>query len=122
MKQLSDIYAVIRREQDALALETVIGKCPPFVAVNDLEEVTRVPTSLRWDHKTTVRPLPNSTGLASIVDCPSLESTVLWVETNNSHYRDEYLLFLNSEYHFGLSKIPAPFDVDHLYNQKPAKE
>jgi hypothetical protein len=46
---------------------------------------------------------------------------VLWVATDNDRYRDDYLTFLNSEYHLAMQAIPKPFDVDHLYNRARAR-
>ncbi len=121
MPKLPDIIAVISREHDGLAAETRIAQCPPFVAVNDIDEVARVPSNLRRDHKTTVMPLSGAKGLAFVIDCPSLDSAALWVGTCNDHYREDYLSFLNSYYQLGQSAIPAPYDVDHLYNRSRAK-
>lgn len=121
MPKLPDIAAVIKREQDALAAETRIAKCPPFVAVNDMDDVARLPTQLRWQRSTTVTPLSDAKGVAFVVECPSLNSTVLWVGTDNDYYRQDYLRFLNVTYQLGLSSIPAPYDVDHLYNRSRAQ-
>ena len=119
--QLANVAQVIQREQDGLAAETRIARCPPFVAVNQIEDVAKLPTSLRWDHKAAVTPLANAKGAAFVVDCPSLNSTALWVGTSNDRYRDDYLIFLNARYQLGLSAIPAPYDVDHLYNRSRAQ-
>lgn len=116
-----DIHEVIRGEQKALAAETRISKCPPFVAVNKMDDVVNFPTSLRWSHKATVQRLPEAKGQAFVVDCPSLQSTVLWAGTNNDDYRDDYLRFLKTKHHCDLPKIPPPFDVDHLYNRARAQ-
>jgi hypothetical protein len=117
----SDIGSVIRHEQDALATETRIAQCPPFVAVNNLDDVARLPTKLRWDHKATVETLAKARGGAFIVSCPSLNSAVLWVATDNNDYRKDYLNFLNVTYGLELSSIPTPYDVDHLYNRSRAQ-
>src|SRR4051794_24164365 len=121
MPKLPDIAAVVKREHDALAAETHIAQCPPLVAVNNLDDVARVPTKLRWNNKTTVTALPDAKGLAHIVDCPSLSSTALWVATANNSYRAHYLKFLNTQYELGLAAISAPYDVDHLYNRSRAR-
>ena len=121
MPNLPNIDAVIRREQDALAVETRIAQCPPFVAVNRMDDVAQLPTKLRWDHKATVEPLANAKGVAFLVNCESLNSTVLWVGTDNAQYREDYLSFLNTTYKLGISEIPAPYDVDHLYNRSRAQ-
>jgi hypothetical protein len=92
----------------------------PFVAVNRMDDVARLPTKLRWDHNATAKSLPESRE-AFIVDCPSLNSSVLWVGTSNDDYREDYLNFLNSTYELGISAIPAPYDVDHLYNRSRAR-
>ncbi len=120
MKNPVDVAGVIQREHDALALETRIAQCPPIVAVNDVDEVARVPRCLRDNHATTVTALAGVNGAAFVVDCPSLESTALWVATTKNDYRDDYLLYLNSTYKLGLSEIPRQYDVDHLYNQARA--
>lgn len=112
-----DIYDVIRREQDALAAETRIANCPPYVAVNNLDDVLRTPTMLRVKHPALCRELSGSKGVAYIVDCPSLDSTALWVGTDNDKYRDDYRTFLNAVYRLNLTGIPKPYDVDHLYNR-----
>lgn len=121
MPKLSDVAAVIEREHEALAAESRIARCPPFVAINDIDEITRVPSILRRDHQTTATALAGAKGIAFVVDCPSLESTALWVGSGNDYYRQDYLLFLNSTYQLGLSAIPAPYDVDHLYNRSRAQ-
>jgi hypothetical protein len=118
---IHDVAAVIRREHDALATETRIAQCPPFVAVNNMDDVARLPTKLRWEHKTTVGMLPQAKGTAFIVDCTSLNSTDLWVATENNAYRADYLNFLNTTYGLDLSSIPVPYDVDHLYNRSRAQ-
>jgi hypothetical protein len=119
--KLPDISTVIKREHDALAAETKIAQCPPLVAVNDMDDVARVPSKLRFNNPTTVTPLAGAKGAAMIVDCPSLHSTCLWVGTNNDRYRDDYLTFLNVTYQLGLGSISAPYDVDHLYNRSRAR-
>lgn len=121
MARLTSVAEVIRGEQDALARETRIAQCPPIVALNSMEGVARVPSSLRYYHKTSVSPLPKAKGAAFIVDCPSLSSTVLWVGTDNEHYRPDYLTFLNAAYELGIRAVPSPYDVDHLYNQSRAR-
>jgi hypothetical protein len=120
MANASDVEDVIRREHDALAAESRLARCPPFVAVNNMEDVARSPRRLREDHPTNVIPLSGSTGAAFVVDCPSLESTALWVGTDNGNYAADYLLYLKSVYKLDIEKIPSAFDVDHLYNQKRA--
>ena len=121
MPKLPDIASVIKREHDALAAETKIAQCPPFVALNDMDDVARVPTKLRSNNPATVTALQGAKGSAFVVDCPSLQSTALWVGTNNDHYRTDYLGFLNSSYQLGLTSISAPYDVDHLYNRSRAR-
>lgn len=121
MPKLADISTVLKREHDALAAETRISQCPPLVAVNDMDEVVRLPTNLRWNRSTTVTPLTAAKGTAFVVDCPSLESTALWAATDNGSYRPDYLQFLNSTFQLGLSAIPVPYDVDHLYNRSRAQ-
>jgi hypothetical protein len=121
MPKLPDVASVIRREQDALAAETRIAQCPPFVAVNSMDDVAQFPTKLRLDHKATVAPLTAAKGVAFVVNCESLNSAVLWVGTDNDYYREDYLTFLNAAYELGISKIPEPYDVDHLYNRSRAK-
>jgi hypothetical protein len=121
MPRLPDVAAVIKREHDAVAAETLLAHCPPLVAVNSIEEVARVPTRLRCDHKATVTALPQARGAAFIIDCPTLNSKALWVGTNNDYYRQDYLNFLNASYELGIDAIPAPYDVDHLYNRNRAQ-
>jgi hypothetical protein len=121
MADVSGVASVIQREHDAVAAETKIGQCPPLVATNDMENAAHLPSRLRSQHETKVKPLANAEGDAYGVDCPTLKSTVLWVATNNDSYRAEYLTFLNATYGLGLSSIPKPYDVDHLYNQTRAK-
>jgi hypothetical protein len=121
MADVSGVASVIQREHDAVAAETKIGQCPPLVATNDMENAAHLPSRLRSQHETKVKPLANAEGEAYVVDCPTLKSTVLWVATNNDSYRAEYLTFLNATYGLGLSSIPKPYDVDHLYNQTRAK-
>jgi len=111
---------VLQREKEAMIRETRIAQCPPFVAVNDISVVARLPTLLRWNNPTTVAPLAGAKGPAFVVDCPSLHSTVLWVGSYNKEYRADYILFLNSTYRLGVTHIPKAFDVDHLYNQSRA--
>lgn len=121
MPAVPDLSAVIRREQAGLAAETRIAQCPPFVAVNNLDDVTRLPSKLRLNHPATIHGLANSKDSAFIVDCPSIESTALWVHVNNTRYREDYLRFLNGEYGLNLTTIPSAFDVDHLYNLERAR-
>jgi hypothetical protein len=116
-----DVPGVIQREHDALAAETRLAQCPPLVAVNNMEDVGRVPTKLRWNHPTSVTALSGAKGAAFVVDCPSLESTALWVGTDNDDYRNAYLEYLRGIYHLQLAKIPAVYDVDHLYNRSRAR-
>lgn len=116
-----DVGGVVRRERDALAAETRIAHCPPLVAVNDIYEVARVPSQLRWNHSATVKALPGAEGAAFIVDCASLESNCLWCGTDNNTYRADYLRFLNATYQLNLYKIPPSYDVDHLYNRSRAQ-
>jgi hypothetical protein len=116
-----DVAGVIQREHDALAAETRSAQCPPLVAVNNMDDVARVPSKLRWNHPATVTPLQNSRGLAFVVDCPSLESTALWVATGNDDYREDYLRYLRSAFQLDISKVPASYDVDHLYNRSRAR-
>ena len=116
-----DVAGVIRREHDALAVETRITQCPPIVAVNDMDDVGRVPRVLRDAHATTVKSLAGTRGTAFVVDCPSLDSTALWVGTANDYYRDDYVVYLNSIYKFKLERVPAHYDVDHLYNRARAQ-
>jgi hypothetical protein len=111
------VQDVIAREQNALAAETRIAGCPPYVAANDLNEVLQTPYVFRTKHPAAVRPLSGARGAAFIVACPSLGSSALWVGTHNKSYRQDYLQFLNLEYGLNLTAIPRPFDVDHLYNQ-----
>lgn len=120
MKNPANVAEVIRREHDALALETRIAQCPPIVAVNDINEVARVPRCLRDSHPTSVTALAGAKGKAFVVDCPSLESTALWVGSANNDYRDDYLVYLNSKYKLEITQIPREYDVDHLYNQARA--
>jgi hypothetical protein len=70
MPKVNDIYDVIKREQDALAAETRIAQMPPYVAVNDLDDVLRIPPALRVKHPASCRELQRSKGVAHIVDCP----------------------------------------------------
>ena len=114
------VAAVIQREHDALAAETRIAQCPPLVAVNDMDDVARVPSKLRWNHAASVKPLPNAKGTAFVVDCPSLESTALWIGTSNDDYRENHLRYLKSTYQLDISEVPATYDVDHLYNRTRA--
>ncbi len=116
MPNPADVGGVIQREHDALAAETRIAQCPPLVAVNNMDDVGRVPTKLRWNNPTTVAGLPGAKGAAFVVNCASLGSTALWVGTANDAYRSDYLLYLNTTYNLNLAKIPATYDVDHLYN------
>jgi hypothetical protein len=115
------IADVIRCERDALAIETRISQCLPFVAVNKMDDVALLPTTLRWAHKATIRALPQAKSSSFIVECTTLNSNVLWVGTNNDYYRRDYLTFLNDIYQLGLSAIPVPYDVDHLYNRSRAQ-
>src|SRR5450432_751488 len=117
MANLQNVAAVVQREQDALALESRIAQCPPFVAVNNLNDVALLPSKLRWNHATTVTALQGAKGTAFVVDCASLNATALWVGTKNKDHRKDYLLFLNTTYQLGISAIPPPYDVDHLYNR-----
>ena len=116
-----DIVVVIQREHDALAAETRIAQCPPIVAVNDIDHIAEVPRCLRDNHPTTVTALAGSKSAAFVVYCPSLQSTALWVATGNNDYRDDYLLYLNSTFMLGLSRMPEQYDVDHLYNRARAQ-
>jgi len=116
-----NLAEVLEREKNALIAETQIAQCPPLVAVNNIEDVARVPSKLRWDHPTTVSALVGAKGVAFVVDCPSLNSTVLWVGSYNREYRSDYLHFLNATYQLGITAIPKAFDVDHLYNQSRAQ-
>jgi hypothetical protein len=116
----TDIASVLKHEHDILALETQLAQCPPLVAVNDREDVARVPTRLRWRHGATVEALATAKGGAFVVDCPSLQSKVLWVATKNDFYREDYLTFLNRTYGLELSSLPSDHDVDHLYNRSRA--
>ena len=112
---------IVQADQDALAAETRAAQCPPFVAVNDLDIVRTVPTVLRSPHPVTITPLvPNSTK-SYIVDCPTLQSKVLWVAPSNNDYRKDYLTFLNNTYALGLTALPGIYDVDHLYNRTRAQ-
>lgn len=120
MPNPTNVADIIRREHDALAAETRIAQCPPLVAVNEIEDVMRLPTRLRWNRQASVVALPASSG-AFVVNCVELNSTVLWVSTNNDRYRSDYLKFLNQTYSLGLSTIPSPYDVDHLYNRSRAQ-
>jgi len=117
-----DVASVITREHEALAVETQIAQCPPLVAVNDMEDVPRVPTRLRWNNPTVISPLVGAKGEAFVVDCPKLQSTVLWVGTGNDYYRADYLTFLKATYELEIDSIPAPYDVDHLYNRSRARQ
>lgn len=121
MEESIDLDAVIRREKDGLTAETRLAACPPFVAVNNLEDVTRYPSRLRHDYPATVQILSASKGGAFVVECPSLKAEALWVDTDNEHYREDYVTFLNARHGLKLSSIPKPFDVDHLYNLQRAK-
>jgi len=121
MSNPTDIAGVIRREHDALASETRIAQCPPIVAVNDMDDIGRIPRSLRDSHPTTVTALAGAKGAAFVVDCPSLDSTVLWVGTGNDDYRSDYAVYLNSIYKLKLPRVPAEYDVDHLYNRARAQ-
>ncbi len=120
MPNPADVGGVIQREHEALAAETRIAQCPPLVAVNNMDDVVRVPSNLRLEHATTVTALAGAKG-SFVVDCPSLQSTALWVGTGNDSYRDDYLLYLNSNYQLNLAKVPAEYDVDHLYNRSRAR-
>jgi hypothetical protein len=121
MPNPADVGGVIQREHDALAAETRIAQCPPLVAVNNMDDVGRVPTKLRWNNPTTVARLPGAKGAAFVVNCASLGSTALWVGTANDAYRSDYQLYLNTTYNLNLAKIPATYDVDHLYNRSRAR-
>ena len=116
-----DIHAVICREQDALAAETRISQCPPFVAVDKLEDIVSLPAALHRSHKASLRQMPEARGGGYIIDCPSLQSSVLWVATSNHSYRDDYLQFLNTTYQLNLARIPPPVDVDHFFNRARAQ-
>lgn len=117
MANAKNIYDVIKLEQDALAAETRVASCPPYVAVNDIDDVLTKPNTLRAKHPATCRALAGSKGAAYIVDCPSLNASALWVGTDNHKYRDDYCTFLNFVYGLNLGRIPKPYDVDHLYNR-----
>ena len=117
MSNPADVAGVIRRERDALATETRIAQCPPIVALNEMDDVARIPRSLRDNHPTTVSALAGAMGAAFVVDCPSLDSTALWVGTGNDDYRNDYAVYLNSMYKLNLPRVPAEYDVDHLYNR-----
>jgi hypothetical protein len=121
MGKAMDLAAVMQREKDALVVEMRIAQCPPLVAVNDMDDVARVPSKLRWNHPTAVEALAGAKGPAYVVDCPSLNSEVLWVGSFNKEYRRDFLTFLNGQYELGLAAIPKDFDVDHLYNQSRAQ-
>lgn len=116
-----DLNGIIKREHEALAAETRLSHNPPFVAVNDMEVVTRVPSFLRHDHPSSVSALVGSKGEAFVVDCPSLNSTALWVGTENDDYRKDYLLYLRSNYKLNIDRIPEDLHVDHLYNRARAR-
>jgi len=116
-----DVAGVIHREHSALAAETRIAQCPPIVAVNDMDDISRVPRVLRDAHATSVNRLAGARGPAFVVDCPSLDSTALWVGTGNDYYRDDYVVYLNAFYKLKLEKVPAEYDVDHLYNRARAQ-
>lgn len=112
---------IVKAEQDAVAVETRIAQCPPYVVVNDLEIVQTTPRELRDSHPVSISPLEPSSTRSFVVDCPSLQSKVMWVTTSNSEYRKDYLTFLNSAYNLGLTAIPKSHDVDHLYNRTRAQ-
>ncbi len=116
-----NVAGVIQREHNALAAETRVAQCPPLVAVNNMDDVARVPSKLRWNHPTSVTALAGAKGAAFVVDCQSLESTALWVGTANDSYRDDYLKYLTTTYSMDISKVPANYDVDHLYNRSRAR-
>jgi hypothetical protein len=117
-----DILGVIKLEHDALERETRIAQCPPLVAVNDMDDVARVPTVLRWNRPTSVNAVSGAKGPAFVVSCPALQSSAMWVGTDNDRYRDDYVCYLNEVHGLGLTRIPAEYDVDHLYNRSRAKQ
>ena len=121
MSERLDVASVIKREHDAVVMETQIAQCPPLVASNNTDDVARLPTRLRWHHPAVITELRDAKGAAFVVVCPTLNSTVLWVGTENNHYRADYLSFLNGVYDLGIASIPPPYDVDHLYNRSRAR-
>lgn len=119
------LSTILEREQDALARETRIAQCPPYVAVLDIDIVAHTPRDLRTHHPVTIRPLANAKAGSVVVDCPTLNSKALWVnlqkDKQDRHYRADYLTFLNAEWQAGIGTIPDPYDVDHLYNSARAR-
>jgi hypothetical protein len=119
------LSTILAREQDALAQETRIAQCPPYVAVLDIDIVAGTPSALRAHHPVTIRALANAKAGSFIVDCPTLNSKALWVnlqkDKQDTLYRADYLTFLNSEWQAGIGNIPDSYDVDHLYNSARAR-
>jgi hypothetical protein len=115
------VERVIQREREGLIAETRFAQCPPFVAVNNMDVVAQYPTSLRSKHPAKVNKLQGAKGSAFVVECPSLQSTCLWVATSSGTYREDYLGFLRSVHGLQIAAIPSGFDVDHLYNRSRAQ-
>jgi hypothetical protein len=111
---------VLRTEQEIFSTETRIAQCPPYIAINDLDELCRTPSILRYQHPAHVEPLSNEKQTFILV-CPSLGGKTLWVETSNNNYRRAYLNFLKSAHALDLEDLPSEYDVDHLYNQSRAQ-
>jgi hypothetical protein len=115
-----NLAEIMRLERDAVAVETKLAQCPPLVAVNQLDDIARVPSRLRYHHPVAIGALAGSKG-AFVADCPTLQYKALWVTTSNDSYREDYLTFLNQSYGLSLPSLPDGYDVDHLYNRSRAR-
>jgi len=117
-----DLHSIVNAEREFVAGETRVAQCPCIVAVNNLDDLARVPSRLRWFHPATITPLSGAKGGAFVLACPSLSTAALWVATENDYYRADYVTFLNQHYGMQMESIPAPWDVDHLYNRERARQ
>ena len=116
-KELSQIW---KAEREAVTAEARLGGCLPLVAAANMEIVSSNPSLLRKEAPLTISQLSDRGEEAQVVSCPKFNYKTIWVSAEDNNYRSYYLQFLRQCHGLPLERIPRPYDVDHMFNQKRA--
>jgi hypothetical protein len=116
-KQVKRIW---KAERDAVTAEARFGGCLPLVAAANMDIVSSYPTPLRREAPVTISKLSNRGEEVQIVSCPRFNHKTLWVSAEDRKYGSYYLEFISQCYGLALDRIPKPYNVDHMFNQKRA--
>ncbi|WP_321943022.1 hypothetical protein [Paraburkholderia tropica] len=116
-KIINDQQEWIRKEYFATKAD---GDILPYMALKDIEEVTRSPGAHRREHEIVLKELPGGSGLetARIAMCETLGYSVMWARyksRSDRTYAEDFAAFIKYKYGHPTGKFQG-FHADHVFS------